>query len=143
MPKILINPINKEINVESGANLRSSLIDNGIAVKSTCGGSASCAECIVTIKQGHSALSEVTFEEKQLLGNVFHITAERLSCQVQVLGNIEVDVSLHTEATQAVVSKVHRRTRAEADLVVEERREKSKLKPEKPGGRKRPKAFKD
>ena len=77
-----------EIEVEVGANLRDSLISNGLNIKSTCGGCASCGQCVVIINANAESLSEISFEEKQILGNVFHLTAERLSCQTTVNGDV-------------------------------------------------------
>lgn len=143
MPKLTILPLDKEIIIEKGSNLRRSLMDNGISVKSTCGGHASCGDCVVVVKKGEGNLSEITFEEKQILGNVYHLTSERLSCQTNILTDesqdIIVDVSMHIE--KKIPVKTHRRTREEADKIVSDRHSKSKEKPRKQGGRKRPKAF--
>ena len=67
----------------------------GIDVKSTCGGKASCCECIVKVVEGGENLVPAEFKEKSLLGNVFHLTKERLSCQTFLNGDISVDVSDH------------------------------------------------
>ena len=139
MSKLTIQPMGTQVDVEDGANLRKVLIDNGIAVKSTCGGCVSCGQCVVVIKEGTEFTSEIKFEEQQLLGNIYHLTGERLSCQVTISGDLSVDVSDHIEKKAAV--KTHRRTKEEADQVVADRHAKSKEKPKKQGGRKRPKAF--
>jgi hypothetical protein len=44
-------------------------------------------------------LSPQTFEELRLLGNVFHITKERLSCQTKLLGDVTLDISAHDKNT--------------------------------------------
>jgi len=141
MNHINVLPGNKLIEVEDGANLRTALNSAGYKIKSKCGGCASCADCVVVIKEGDKNISDISFEEKQLLGNVFHITQERLSCQVEVFGNIVVDVSAHIEK-KAV--KTNRRTREESIKIVQERKEKAKEKNNivREGGKKRPKAFK-
>ena len=36
-----------------------------------------------------------TFEELRILGNVFHITKERLSCQTRLTGDATIDISAH------------------------------------------------
>jgi Na+-transporting NADH:ubiquinone oxidoreductase subunit NqrF len=140
MPKITILPIDTEVEVTAGSNLRTALIENGVVVKSPCGGHASCSQCIIVIKEaGEEAVNPVSFEEQQLLGNVYHLTSERLSCQVLVADDITVDVSNHMDLKTKV--KTHRRTKEEAKKVVSERQEKSKAKPKKQGGQKRPKSF--
>ena len=141
MPKITVLPSNQQIEIDNGANLRETLISSGLGIKSPCGGCASCAQCVVVINSNPEALNEISFEEKQILGNVFHLTAERLSCQTIVSGDVTVDISAHIEVKpKQVVTK--RRTRLEADTIIEERREKAKERPQRPGGLKRPKAFK-
>ena len=57
----------------------------GKSIKSTCGGCASCGQCVVVLEDGDKNVSEPNFEEKQLIGNVFHITKERLACQTSIV----------------------------------------------------------
>ena len=116
-------------------------MEAGFDIKSTCGGCASCAHCVVVISEGEDNISETSFEEKQILGNVFHLTKERLSCQTKVLGDISVDISAHLQDKPK--PKTHRRTREQAETVIEERKQKSKERPQRQGGLKRPKPFKD
>ncbi len=142
MPIIKVVPSESKIEVEEGANLRTSLLKNGFEIKSTCGGCASCGQCVVVIKEGTDNISEVSFEEKQLIGNVFHITSERLSCQTKVLGDITVDISRHLNQVKEKPKTV-RRTKEEAEAVIQERKEKASERPAKQGGFKRPKPFKD
>ena len=97
MNKMTVLPSGKVIDVKKDENLRDCLIKNGFEIKSTCGGCASCASCVVKIVAGDEALSEISFEEKQLLGSVYHITKERLSCQTKVNGNLTVDISNHIQ----------------------------------------------
>ena len=113
MANITILPGNSSITVDAGSNLRDVLMQAGHGIKSTCGGCASCGQCVVVIKDGVDNISDISFEEKQLLGNVFHITNERLSCQTEVTGDITVDISIHQEATAKPVTK--RRTKEEAE----------------------------
>ena len=135
MHKVNIIPTGQVIEVEDGANLRESLISNGNNVYSKCGGCASCSDCIVVITDGHEHLNEIPFEEKQLLGNVFHITNERLACQVEVLGDITVDITEHLEAKVPAKPKTVRRTKQEVEKKAEEPRPEYKP---REGGFKRP-----
>ncbi len=139
MPKISVIPGNKTIEVANGANLRLSLIEAGIEVKSPCGGCASCGQCIVVITEGKENLSDVSFEEKQLIGNVEHITSERLSCQTKVLGDVGVDVSIHMQPVKPK-KVVRRRTAEESKAIIEDR--KANARPEREGGFSKPKALK-
>ena len=67
----------------------------GKAIKSSCGGCATCSDCVVIVKGGEASLTAPTFEELRLLGNVFHITKERLSCQTKLTGDAVIDISAH------------------------------------------------
>ena len=139
MASIKVLPGDSQIQVEDGANLRDALTQAGFLIKSTCGGCATCALCVVVVPSGEENLSEITFEEKQLLGNVFHITNERLSCQTNVLGDVTVDISAHLEKKKPVVTK--RRTKEEKEKIIQDRKDNRKERPAKLGGGKRPKAF--
>lgn len=142
MHKIFIEPLNQTIEVEDGANLRTSLIGAGIEVLSPCGGCASCSRCIVIIKNGAENISEIQFEEKQLLGNVFHMTKERLSCQTSVLGNIHVDVSAHQKKEEVKVQKIVRKSKEDVVADKEKRKAERDALPPREGGWKKPKSFK-
>jgi ferredoxin len=57
----------------------------GVLIQQTCGGSPSCADCRVVVKEGGAeAFEPIEHAEKSLLGNVFFITKERLACQAVV-----------------------------------------------------------
>ncbi len=141
---VTVWPSGKVVEVSENESLYTQLKEAGFGIKSKCGGCASCGDCILVIKSGDENLNEPSFEEKQLLGNVFHLTKERLSCQTKVSGAITVDISMHADAP-AKKAKAVRRSREEADKVLEDRRaegvEKRKNKVHKLGGGKKPKAF--
>ncbi len=71
----------------------------GKKIKSSCGGCATCSDCMIVVKSGEMNLTPQTFEELRLLGNVFHITKERLSCQTKVTGDVTLDISAHEKNT--------------------------------------------
>lgn len=142
MYKVFVEPINKNVEVEEGANLRESLIKAGVEIKSPCGGCASCSRCVVIIKSGAENLSEIEFTEKQILGNVFHLTQERLSCQTKVMGNVHVDVSLHLEVEKPKAKKIVRKKRVEVEEDKIKRKAERDAQPPKEGGWRKPKSFK-
>ena len=80
--KFLIQNTNQTINVSEGESLLDALRRNSIDIRSSCGGFASCSDCIVKIIGECNGVNSVNFDEKKLLGNVFHITKERLACQL-------------------------------------------------------------
>lgn len=130
--------------VDGNNDLFSQLKEDGVSLNSNCGGCATCALCIVKVVSGEESMNELSFEEKQLLGNTFHITRERLACQLKVSGPITIDIEGHEQ--KAAVKKPLRRSREEAIAVVDERKkmmkEKNENKPKKLGGGKKPSAFK-
>lgn len=93
--KITLKPINQVIEVDAGKNLLESLRENDIYIKSSCGGVASCSDCICKVMTGEDNLESPPFAELKLLGNVFHITKERLMCQTKIIGDITLDISAH------------------------------------------------
>ncbi|MBD64464.1 MAG: hypothetical protein CME62_04615 [Halobacteriovoraceae bacterium] len=140
MSKVRVLPFDKTIEVDDKLSLRDHLLKNDFAIKSTCGGCASCALCSVIIKSGEENLTEIAFEEKQLLGNVFHITRERLSCQTWVKGDITVDISAHV-SHMTKKTKVIRKSKSDQEAL-KENEENFEAKPVKQGGFKKPRAFK-
>ena len=142
MHKVFIEPLNKTIEIEDGAILRDALIQAGIEVTSPCGGCASCSRCVVIVKHGGENLSEIEFTEKQIIGNVFHLTGERLSCQTKVLGNVHIDVSAHVTAEAPKNKKIVRKTRSKVAEEKEQRKQERDAKPPREGGFRKPKSFK-
>lgn len=159
MAKLKILPQNVFIEVETGKDLYSQLKASGFYINSTCGGCASCGRCIINIVEGDEHLNDIPFEERQLLGNVYHITKERLSCQTTIIEpktgtttmtptstptvtpTVTIDISMHEQPKNTATKTVKRRTKQEVSKIIEERKEQSKQKPKKLGGGKKPRAF--
>jgi len=99
--KVKIAPHESEISVAEGENLLIALRKANVYVKSSCGGHASCSDCLIKITDGLDHLNEPSFEETKLIGNVFHITKERLSCQTMITGDIAIDLSGHDDKVDA------------------------------------------
>lgn len=168
MSKVTLGPSGQVIDVDAAKPLMQQLKEAGKNIKSSCGGCATCGDCVIIIKAGEENLSPMTFEEKRLLGSVFHITKERLSCQVQALGPVTIDISAHekkkslkveaavSKGTGVVVRKKEdlQETASKSQENIKEKKEDdwyrhwdkkdekdaSKV-PPKQGGGKRPKAF--
>ena len=85
MPKIFLKSYDSSIKVDSERPLLEQLQEQGIYVKSSCGGHASCTDCKIKIESGEDFLTPPSHDEIRLLGNVFHMTKERLSCCTKVL----------------------------------------------------------
>lgn len=162
-----------ETSIQMGGdtNLLVALREEGIYIKSSCGGYASCSDCMVKIVEGIDNINAPSFEETQMIGNVFHITKERLACQVKVCGEVTIDISRHDQTADAAKinqknnkfrkskSPVKKRSKAEVDEIMSERQQKREEKEVKrqswekhwekekdgikrgTGGGKRPKTF--
>lgn len=93
--KVTLWPSGEVLEFNEEETLLSQLKKAGKRIKSSCGGCATCSDCTIIIKSGEMNLSSQTFEELRLLGNVFHITKERLSCQTKITGDVTLDISAH------------------------------------------------
>lgn len=105
MHKVTLWPSGEILEVSSDDNLLAQFKKAGKKIKSSCGGCASCGDCVIVVKSGESYLTPQTFEELRLLGNVFHITKERLSCQTKITGDVTIDVSAHEKKGSALGEK--------------------------------------
>jgi uncharacterized 2Fe-2S/4Fe-4S cluster protein (DUF4445 family) len=93
--KVTLWPSGEVLDLNGEENLLQQLKKAGKNIKSSCGGCATCGDCMIVIKSGELNLTPQTFEEVRLLGNVFHITKERLSCQTKITGDVTLDISAH------------------------------------------------
>jgi ferredoxin len=103
---VFVRPQEKQISIKEDMRLMTALVQAGFKIKSTCGGKASCTDCIVKVVHGEDHLVPPEFKELSLLGNVFHLTKERLSCQTFVRGDISVDISGHKQSSEKVKTEV-------------------------------------
>lgn len=97
--KVTLKPSGVVVTVEEGKNLLAALREQDIYIKSSCGGHASCTDCVIKIVSGEDYVTPPPFEELKLLGNVFHITKERLACQTCLTGDVTIDITKHDKAT--------------------------------------------
>ncbi len=97
MHKLTLRHSGEIIELNEETSILQALRDQNIYIKSSCGANGSCSDCIVKVALGEDNVTEPTFDEMQLLGNVFHITKERLSCQTKITGDITIDLSLHSK----------------------------------------------
>lgn len=133
MPKCTIRPSGDVVDIPEGVNLLKALRDQDIYVKSSCGGHASCTDCVIKIVAGEDCLTPPPFDELKLLGNVFHITKERLACQTCLTGDVTVDLSGHDKArdeqklrqktSKFSKKKAIRRTKDDVEKMSKEREE--------------------
>ncbi len=79
------------IEVKNGTNLMQGLLDHGIPVASSCRGDAVCGKCWVKVLQGGANLSNVNGDEIRLQTINKLPPNARISCQVEVHGDITLD----------------------------------------------------
>jgi len=94
---IVINPDGQEVTYEAraGANLRDSLIENGVQVYNVaqgrftnCNGRQLCGTCIVDVLQGAEYTNSKSIDEENFLRKM--PGSYRLSCCVNVYGDVKV-----------------------------------------------------
>lgn len=86
--KITINK-EKDLTVDGGTSLLSVLTENKIFIPSACGGRGTCGLCKLKVLSGAGTLlptEEPYLDEKEKADNV------RLSCQVKVRSNLEIEI---------------------------------------------------
>ena len=86
--KIRVNN-QKDLNIPAGGKLLGALADAGIFVSSACGGGGTCAQCKVKV---HSGGGDILPTEKSHISNREARDGERLSCQVAVKQDMDVEV---------------------------------------------------
>lgn len=100
---VTLLPTNEVVWIESSKALGPSLKSLGYPIQSGCAGYGYCADCMVTILDGSEHLESPTYDERRMLGFVFHdrryLASQpvRLACQVHLKGPITIDISHHLE----------------------------------------------
>ena len=79
----------KEIKVPAGGKLLGALAGEGIFISSACGGGGTCAQCKVKVLDGGG---DILATEKTHISNREAREGERLSCQVAVKQDMQVEV---------------------------------------------------
>jgi Na+-transporting NADH:ubiquinone oxidoreductase subunit F len=87
--EVLLNINDRELNVNPGSNLLSTLSGNGIFLPSACGGGGTCGMCKCQIMEGGGSIlpTETGFFTRKEQHNHW-----RLGCQVKIRENITVKV---------------------------------------------------
>lgn len=91
--KIKFVPQNVEIDVDPSKSLLQLATENGIKIKSVCGGIASCTECRIKIVEGENSVPEPSKLELAAIGTSYYIDGRRLACQVRCFGSVTVDMT--------------------------------------------------
>jgi ferredoxin len=94
----------KECLVEEGSTIVQAAYLAGVTIQQTCGGTPSCTDCKVRVLSPLDAsVYPADGPESRLMGNVSHITKERLACQTKIRNDSQFFVPLYTK-TQKIRS---------------------------------------
>ena len=97
----------KEIKIQGGGSLLSALGDNKIFIPSACGGRGSCGLCKLKVLAGAGELlptEEPYLSTEERAGNV------RLSCQIKVRNDLEIEIPREILAVREYTTTVERIT---------------------------------
>jgi ferredoxin len=92
MAKIYFRPAGVSIEVRDGTTVFAAALAAEVAIPSQCGGRCACALCRVQIVEGAEFISPMQWQEEGHMGNCFHLTGERLSCQSRAYGEVVVEI---------------------------------------------------
>ncbi len=94
MPRVtFIHPEGTSGDVPENVSLLDAADRLGFPLHHDCGGSASCSTCRVEVIMGGEHLSEIDFEEQDLLDReALTEPYHRLGCQAMILGDVVVQV---------------------------------------------------
>lgn len=94
MPRVtFLHSQGKSGTVPRNTTLLDAAKELGFSLNHDCGGNASCTTCRVEVQSGGEHLSEIEFEEQDLLDReALSEPWHRLGCQAKVLGDVIVKV---------------------------------------------------
>jgi len=101
--KIDINKGKKQMTVQGGNSLLNSLADNNLYLSSACGGKGTCGLCKATI---HNGAGPVLPTEKPYLDDEELEKGVRLSCQVKVKTDMEIEIPAYLFSIRKYKTKV-------------------------------------
>jgi 2Fe-2S ferredoxin len=96
-PHDALCPQGTEFEVAPGTVLCKALLEHGIAIEHACELSCACTTCHVVVRKGYAALTPSTEQEDDMLDKAWGLTAQsRLSCQVAVRADLEIEIPRYT-----------------------------------------------
>ncbi|MBS0172281.1 MAG: (2Fe-2S)-binding protein [Nitrospira sp.] len=113
MPHVsFLHPLGRSGEVDANLTLLEAAKALGFQLNHDCGGNASCTTCRVEVQVGGDNLSEIDFDEQDLLDReALSEPWHRLGCQARVLGDVVVRVpeTKWAPSTAASSSQVEKR----------------------------------
>jgi len=99
MPKVTFHPSGKSGEIPEKKSLLEAAELLGLELAHECGGFATCSTCRVVVEEGYENLSEIGFDEENMLEVAELLPPHRLSCQAKILGNVIVRITGDTAET--------------------------------------------
>ncbi len=112
--KLDINAGEKNLEVDGGSSLLSSLAENDIFIPSACGGRGSCAYCKLKVLEGGGMVGPV---EEPYLTDEERADNVRLSCQVKVRKDLRVEIPEELFSVRRYRAKVEHKRSLTHDIV--------------------------
>jgi len=92
--KIILNPMDKVVEVERGTILLDAIREVGIRIRSICGGEGECGTCRVVLNRGE--VSDASTKYKKWLSPQELSEGYRLACQTRVLSDSEFTIPVES-----------------------------------------------
>jgi 2Fe-2S ferredoxin len=93
MPIVTFNPDGKSGEFPEGTSLLQVAERLGLELAHECGGNASCSTCRVVVEEGLDRLSDIEFDEEDMLDLAqLSIPPHRLACQARLRGDVTVRI---------------------------------------------------
>ncbi|MCP4446601.1 MAG: (2Fe-2S)-binding protein [Myxococcales bacterium] len=97
MPKVRFLPSDVVLEGGAGQSIFEIAWKSDVGIQSACVGKGICGLCRVVIVSGEEGLSPYCDVEEKHLGNLYHLTRLRLSCQAIIIGECEGDITVEVK----------------------------------------------
>lgn len=95
--KVKFLPQDIEFEIKPNQSVLNLAQEHDIHIQSVCKGLPSCAECRVSVIEGHENLLPPMENELDLIGTAYFVDNRRLSCQMRCFGDVVVDLTEQVE----------------------------------------------
>ena len=92
MPKVTFIPSGLSGEVPEKTTIFESAEQLGLDIPHECGCFATCSTCRVVVEKGSENLSEIEFDEENMLEVAELLPPYRLSCQAKILGDVTIQI---------------------------------------------------
>ena len=94
--KVTFLPRGNVCEAKAGESVLDVAHRNNIELDHACGGVCACSTCHIIVKKGFNGLEEAGEEEEDMLELAPMLsTASRLACQIEINGDLEVEIPAH------------------------------------------------